>query len=492
MNRAAGGVLAATLIGALLRLWALDARPIHHDEAVNWFLFYGVRGQGYYDYDPSNFHGPLHFLVGALVQGWFGDGLTTLRLPTALLGAALPPLVWLLRRQLGPAGTVAAAWLLATSPTLVYYARDAIHETWLVAFTLTGLTALVRGWSAETSTEARRAALLLGASFGGALATKETVAILAAAAAPALLLAAALRRPSPGFTRQLPAALAAATLTTALLYTSFFQHPSDLLDLARTLQVWGARGLDGDGHDKPATYFLGLLTRYEAAAVALSCLGAARSVHRRDPFGLALTLTAAAQLAIYSAIPYKTPWLVLNLTLPLTVLAGLGARALSEGRLAVQLLGAVTLAPLAVLSLQHTARVCFVDHDRQAEPLVYVQTQRELVELMRLAQRLPTPARLRSFYPERYPMNWYLWHHGLSEEPLDPLPDEADGDLVLLDPHDASTLIPRMHGPYLRRDVPFRNGLLIAALLAERHAHLLTDRDNWDLLAPADAPPASP
>ena len=56
---------------------------------------------------------------------------------------------------------------------------------------------------------------------------------------------------------------------------------------------------------------------------------------------------------IYSAIPYKTPWLALNLSLPLALLCGLGVEAFLEqfknpaGRWGVSLAGAFLLAMLA-------------------------------------------------------------------------------------------------------------------------------------------------
>ena len=48
----------------------------------------------------------------------------------------MPAMAWGLRHRLGERGALALAWALAVSPSLVYYARDAIHETLLVASTL--------------------------------------------------------------------------------------------------------------------------------------------------------------------------------------------------------------------------------------------------------------------------------------------------------------------------------------------------------------------
>ena len=56
----------AILAGAiLLRLMAVDLKPLHHDEGVNgYFLTSLVRAPHTYRYDPTNYHGPsLYYLA---------------------------------------------------------------------------------------------------------------------------------------------------------------------------------------------------------------------------------------------------------------------------------------------------------------------------------------------------------------------------------------------------------------------------------------------
>src|SRR4051794_24221506 len=55
-----------------LRLAWLGMKPPHFDEGVNgWFVDQMTR-QGYYHYDPGNYHGPFHFYVLFLAQTLFG------------------------------------------------------------------------------------------------------------------------------------------------------------------------------------------------------------------------------------------------------------------------------------------------------------------------------------------------------------------------------------------------------------------------------------
>src|SRR5256885_10867893 len=48
-------------LAAFLRVLLLGMKPPHFDEGINgWFVDQLVKN-GYYKYDPTNYHGPLHF-----------------------------------------------------------------------------------------------------------------------------------------------------------------------------------------------------------------------------------------------------------------------------------------------------------------------------------------------------------------------------------------------------------------------------------------------
>ena len=105
-----------------LRLAALGARPMHHDESLDaWFSWRLSTGQGY-EYDPV-YHGPLRIILTAGVFRVFGTSDVTARLLTATCGLALLATPLLVRRALGRVSTVAAIVALAISPSLVYFAR---------------------------------------------------------------------------------------------------------------------------------------------------------------------------------------------------------------------------------------------------------------------------------------------------------------------------------------------------------------------------------
>ena len=66
------------LLAAVLRLWDLDLRPPHFDEGVNGWFTDQMQHLGCYQYDPSNYHGPLHFYVLFLFKVLFGRHLWAL------------------------------------------------------------------------------------------------------------------------------------------------------------------------------------------------------------------------------------------------------------------------------------------------------------------------------------------------------------------------------------------------------------------------------
>src|ERR1700739_3270189 len=64
--------VAIVVVAFVFRVAWLDIKPAHFDEGVNgWFVDEMTR-QGFYHYDPTNFHGPLHFYVLFLAQTLFG------------------------------------------------------------------------------------------------------------------------------------------------------------------------------------------------------------------------------------------------------------------------------------------------------------------------------------------------------------------------------------------------------------------------------------
>lgn len=166
--------LALFLAGAVLRVWDLGARALHHDESIHaqwsWDLL-----RGGYQHNPI-FHGPLYYHAQALFFFLFGASDATSRLSAAVFGVALMAMPLLLRRWLGSAGTLAAVAFIALSPTLVYFSRFFREDIYLAVFTLAMVIAMWR--YLEEGKE--RWLVVLAVAYAGAHVTKEAAYLLAA------------------------------------------------------------------------------------------------------------------------------------------------------------------------------------------------------------------------------------------------------------------------------------------------------------------------
>src|SRR6266436_6084683 len=75
-------------LAAFLRFFLLAIKPPHFDEGINgWFVDQVIKN-GFYRYDPTNYHGPLHFYVLLLFQSLFGRNVWALRMPVVLVSIA--------------------------------------------------------------------------------------------------------------------------------------------------------------------------------------------------------------------------------------------------------------------------------------------------------------------------------------------------------------------------------------------------------------------
>jgi uncharacterized protein (TIGR03663 family) len=151
------------LLGAILRFWGLGDKPLHHDESLhayfslqlmhnmeNWLgCFTGALSC--YHYDPL-LHGPFQFHAIALVYkvsqllGVYDHGVNTVtvRIAAATLGTVIVGLPYFLRDYLGKTGAWLACFLLAISPSMVYFSRFAREDIYMACFTLLLVVAVAR------------------------------------------------------------------------------------------------------------------------------------------------------------------------------------------------------------------------------------------------------------------------------------------------------------------------------------------------------------
>ncbi|HET9839132.1 MAG TPA: flippase activity-associated protein Agl23 [Candidatus Angelobacter sp.] len=431
----------AILIGAaLLRLLFLTEKPLHHDEGVNGVFLATLFRTGFYHYDPANYHGPSLYYLAVIptainnVFHW-GHGLSTfvIRLVTAAFGIGVAWLFLCLRRWLGRAGSLAAAALAAVSPGFVFFSRYFIHEILFVFFTL----GIIVAWLLYRETGRQRYLMLASASAAMLFTTKETWIITTAVwliAIPCTILYLRLRRRAPGAERQdaIPAAgngrkqwLWAGLLFVAigvLLYTSFFTNPRGILDAFRTFTYWFKTGEHGIYNREWSTYFQ-WMWQVESPILLLGGAGTLLALARaRSRLPVFCAFWAIGIFAAYSLVPYKTPWLILSLILPLTLMAGYliedvfraGARGGLTFVLGLLVFLAMTVGVL--FSFYQAVDLSFVHYDANNEsyPYVYAHTDRDFLRLVNEIETIAAdhPAKnkigITVMSPEHWPLPWYL------------------------------------------------------------------------------------
>jgi uncharacterized protein (TIGR03663 family) len=486
--------IAILLLAAVLRFVALDLKPPHFDEGVNGWFADQMAHTGYYKYDPTNYHGPLHMYAVFAAQKLFGRDIAALRLP-AVLASLLA--VWLTLRFGRFVGVNAARWAaaaMAVSPCCVFYARYSIHESWLLAFLLLTAWGILELWRCGTA--AGLYALIGG--IAGMILTKETYFIHLGCfllAVPCLLVWQAISpsRPAEPLSprRWTPPQAAGAVLVAAFVIVLFYSgaglHWPGVAGLWETYAAWNKTGMEADGgHAKTAYetanlsffghtwefkthlnyYWLALMGRYEWPAL-IGVVACVRLLWPAPAMLRYLAIYGSGALLAYSIIAYKTPWLLLVILWPFFFVFGALVEELRE-KLTAQPLAAqlpAFLASMAIaLSMMVGVRLNFLRYDDPDEPYVYVQTSREIRRLvdplLALSARDPRGQGLAGQFilESYYPLPWMLGdfpriaYHKDSQWPTD-----ISADFVAAEISKAPRVEGMLREPYYRREFKLRD-----------------------------------
>ena len=520
--RGAGLAMAVVaVVAGALRCAMPEARQLHHDEGVNYIFVDAILTKHEYRYDPSNYHGPALYALAAPLVDLMGASELSLRLVPMLASWLTVLLIWRWRGVVGDWGAVMAAALLAVSPGTVYYGRDFIHESLLVLFT-TAFATYALGWLLGETAAALALASLAAAL---ALATKETFPMSVLALAAGALLAACdprglsvLRRGLERLAsswRALAASALAAAAVLALLMSSLGTNPRGLVDFFRAYLRWTQTGVEGaTGHEKPFAYYAEVLMGQEPVLTALALAGLVLAALERRAANLGLGGWCAALFLLYSLVPYKTPWLVLSMLVPMALLAGLvSSRALEalETRAGRVALAAVSIG-LAGIAAHAAVGLSFRRHDDETIPYVYSQTHRQLGGLLAVLEQVAASSgeagelAIAVTSPDHFPLNFYLrrykravfWQklHNEDEQGVRlPLWDTRDPPPVIIARADQLEELKGLVEPsYRRQSYALRPGVELVLLVRDEAARKTGEAAVWPALdsPPDDAGSASP
>lgn len=516
------------LIGALfilfifMHFYHLGEKPLHHDEGVNAsFMRKLIDGEGY-RYDPKNYHGPnLYFFQ--LIPTWLEtfrvngfsdfpyistDGLTpsSLRWGVALAGMLLLWCLLLSWPALGRVGAVTAFILAGFSPDLLYFSRYFIHETYVVLFTLGVYLSFL--YLSETRKPLYLYTGILSATL--LFCTKETSAVTFFILAFSIFLTEALHgwlknnRFRSSFTESkihiismthelkthFPLALILSIFIWALFFSSFFSNSGGLLDSFKTYMYWIKEGLES-GHVKPFSYYLNnILVQYELPLVLLSFVGFFSALFRNEKKGIYLVFWTLGTLGFYSLTPYKTPWLVINIILPMCLLSGYAVQSifhiLQEVSLPISRKSAsrvtfiLLLVPL-IYQLPQLFRLAYKEYDNDKHPQVYAHTSRSIFSLLQQLEKLALESgkgkdiSLNVFTDKYWPLPYYLMKYTQVHYYGDfTRVAQVDADLVLVDSSKKNRLEALLRQKYTPKYHSLRSGVPVVLFVNEK----LTDQNS--------------
>jgi uncharacterized protein (TIGR03663 family) len=422
--------LALALLALAVRLPQLGSRPMHTDESINAYIVGQILAGEKFHYDSQDRHGPALAaetlpVVKLLGSKKFADLTESqLRLVPALTGTATVLLFGAGVELFGFTACLVAALLFAFAPLPFYYSRYFIHETLFVAASL----GLILSGCRVLQKKSLLPAALAGVCAALMLACKETAVIHFFSLAAALI---AFRFGTPAFgrdrklkhagpeagvppTKIILAATAVFIFTSVFLFTWFGRNWSVFSDLLKAIPSFAGRA-GGQGHEKPFWYYAALLGSGWSGAVilGLATLGIWRAL--RSGRRLWLVVYALLTAVIYSAIPYKTPWLALNLWLPLAILAGMALEWLwfATTKFSFRVLILIFTGLLGFLVAHDTRQRVFVNPADEKNPYAYAHTSEDLPRLPARLEELTRQnknanPRIAVVAADAWPLPWYL------------------------------------------------------------------------------------
>src|SRR6266545_2098957 len=396
-------------LAAFLRFFLLGIKPPHFDEGINGWFVDQVLHNGFYRYDPTNYHGPLHFYVLFLSESLLGRNLWALRLPVVLVSIAC---VWLMLKfepLVGRNVSRIAALAMAVSPGFVFYA----------------LSRLPDAKPAKQKWRYIDLAMVLG--------------------------------------------VGAAVIV--VLYSGFFLNWNGVKGLYQAFKAWTETGAAGHGHEKPWDYWLKLMgpsleggradfLGYELPMLAglILCVFCQKfkNLHLRY-----LAIYGVGTLFAYSYVKYKTPWCIISFAWPFLFIFGAAVLLVRPKHLqiAYRAIGVLLCISLGSSIWLNSFRCSSPD-----EPYAYVQTYNDIFKLteplLTLAKRNPANYHLTGHLirSSTYPLPWMLgdfdrvgYYEGGN------MPANLDGDFLLVQQDKIKQVESKLKGKYYTDTVTIRN-----------------------------------
>ncbi|MCF6154178.1 MAG: TIGR03663 family protein [Candidatus Brocadia sp.] len=476
-------------IASLIRFWDLGLRPFHSDEGVNSFFLLNLFNRNYYHYDPANYHGPFLYYIGLIP--FYVLGLTdfAFRFMPALFGIMVVALLYPLRRRLGKMGLLTAGLLIAFSPATSFFSRDAIHEIYLVFFSL----AVVVSFFLYSETRKSRYIYFAAVSIAFVITIKETYILTFAVYALSLAIAycyemvflsnsARFQYLKDVFTTfavdcrknkyAIGISLGIFLLVNFLFYSSFFTYYAGIKGILTTLKIWTKTGTHTGGHAKPFFYYFRILYKFELPILVLGIAGFYYSFRRGNKFTVFVASWAIIVYVIYSFIPYKTPWLILNILLPLSIIGGIFVNnifSMTKRRWHYAIFYPIYVCIFG-FSCYQSIMLNFKNYDDERYELVYVQTKRDIYNLLgrieSLSNKCGKNMTINIVSREYWPLPWYLREYKNAKFWGNVITN-PNAPVIIVDKNGEAELKKKLKGDYKKERFVLRPGVWLSAYIQQ-------------------------
>ena len=439
----------ALIIALMFRVSLLSERPMHGDEAVNAVKVGELIEGESYKYDPHEYHGPSLNYFSLIASWFFGvDSFVDLnerilRFLPVLFGLLLLILVCMLREALGRECVLFSIIFMSLSPAMVFYSRYFIHELILVFFTIF----FIIGGYLYLKSQKFYWAIFVGISLGLMHATKETFVISLGAIGLGLLLLCvqSTRSQRLDFLKRikinhLVLGFISSVVVSVIFFSSFFSNPKGIIDSVSTFTTYVDRAGDSV-HEHPWYFYFQLLFFYkykndsesldaskydgpffsEWIVLFLSLAGIVFALKGKLKFGNDLFIRFIAfftiiMIAVYSFLPYKTPWCLVGFYYGMMLLAGVGAAQLVQSKNLIARIIFIVIIVFGGLHLGQQAYSINFRYFDSRNPHIYGHTSSDVpriaekIKLMADVNSNNKPLQIQVYCPENdyWPLPWYL------------------------------------------------------------------------------------
>ncbi|MBK7106972.1 MAG: TIGR03663 family protein [Ignavibacteriae bacterium] len=313
-----------------LRLFDLNNRPFHTDEAVHAIKFGELLETGKYIYDPIEYHGPTLNYFSLISAKIFDEKIlsdtneVTLRIVPAIISVILIILLISIKSEMNKFLILLIGILISISPIFVFYSRYYIQESMLVTFSYSAIITFYKYFKSKKTLWIILSAIFCSLIFT----TKETSIIIYFSGFASFIILNFFNKKLKSKFRinknHLILFLIIFIIVSILFYSSFFTNPNGILDSLKTFTNYFGKAGNNTEHIQPWYYYFSFLLFTKNDLVIFTeiplfifyLIGIyflfSKKYFLQNYFFRFIFWFSLIQAIVYIIIPYKTPWLALN------------------------------------------------------------------------------------------------------------------------------------------------------------------------------------